>query len=52
MSGLKKQPRGGPKLKKGRQAQVKPNKHIAEQIRKILDKHYASKYRMQWRHGH
>jgi hypothetical protein len=28
-------------------AQARANKRLAEQIRKILGKHYASKYRMQ-----
>jgi hypothetical protein len=36
-----------PKPQKGRdKPQVIGNKRLAEQIRKILGKHYASKYRM------
>ncbi len=52
MRGQKKQPRGsGPKSQKGDKSQAKPNKHLAGQIRKILGKHYASKYRVQSRQG-
>ena len=54
MRGPKKQPRGSERLKlqKGDKPQAKANKHVASQIRKILGKHYASKYRVQSRHGH
>jgi hypothetical protein len=50
----KKQARGSElaKVAKGRQAQAKANKNLAGQIRKILGKHYASKYRVQSREGH
>ena len=49
MGGPMKQSRGSgrPKLKKGDKPQAKANKHVASQIRKILGKHYASKYRVQ-----
>jgi hypothetical protein len=54
MRGPKKQPRGSERLKlqKGDKPQAKANKHVDSQIRKILGKHYASKYRVQSRHGH
>jgi hypothetical protein len=54
MGGPKKQPRGSerPKLQKGDKPQAKANKRLAGQIRKILGKHYASKYRVQSREGH
>jgi hypothetical protein len=52
MGGPKRQPRGSewPKLQKGDKPQSKANKHLAGQIRKILGKHYVSKYRLQSRH--
>jgi hypothetical protein len=50
MRAPQKQPRGsGSKLRKGGKPRAKPNKHLAGQIRKILGKHYASKYRVQSR---
>jgi hypothetical protein len=53
MRGPKKEPqRSRPKLPKGDKPQAKANKHLAGQIRKILGKHYASKYRVQSRQGH
>ncbi len=50
MRGARKQPRARerPKSQKGRDTpQSKANKRLAEQIRKILGKHYASKYCVQ-----
>jgi hypothetical protein len=47
MRGARKQPpaRERPKPQKGRETpQSKANKRLAEQIRKVLGKHYASKY--------
>jgi hypothetical protein len=49
MRGAKKRPPGSerPKLQKGDKPQARANKRLALQIRKILGKHYASKYRVQ-----
>lgn len=49
MRGAKKQPPGSerPKLQRGEKSQARANKRLATQIRKILGKHYASKYRVQ-----
>lgn len=49
MRGAKKRSPGSqrPSLKKGGKSQAGVNKRLAEQIRKILGKHYASKYRVQ-----
>ena len=56
MRGAKKQPPGSerPKLQKGDkpQPQARANKRLAGQIRKILGKHYANKYRVQSRREH
>jgi hypothetical protein len=37
---------GAAKPHKGEKPQAKANKRLTEQIRKILGKHYASKYRV------
>jgi hypothetical protein len=52
--GAKKQPPGSErsKLQKGDKPQAKANKRLAGQIRKILGKHYANKYRVQSRREH
>jgi hypothetical protein len=49
MRGAKKRPPGiqRPSLQKGAKSQAGVNKRLAGQIRKILGKHYASKYRVQ-----
>jgi hypothetical protein len=54
MRGAKEQPPGSerPKLQKGDKPQAKANKRLAGQIRKILGKHYANKYRVQSRREH
>jgi hypothetical protein len=54
MRGAKKQPPGSerPKLQKDDKPQAKANKRLAGQIRKILGKHYANKYRVQSRREH
>jgi hypothetical protein len=39
-------------LKRGDKPRTKANKRLAGQIRKILGKHYASKYRVQSRREH
>jgi hypothetical protein len=46
MRGKKQAPAGQPKPQNGREKPPsRVNKRLAEQIRKILGKHYASKYR-------
>ena len=49
MRGATKRPLGSKRqrLQKGDKSQAGANKRLAEQIRKILGKHYASKYRVQ-----
>jgi hypothetical protein len=48
MRGARKQvgSRERPKPQKGEKTQARANKRLTEQIRKILGKHYASKYRV------
>jgi len=48
MSGARKQVRSRERLKpeKGEKPQARANKRLTDQIRKILGKHYASKYRV------
>jgi hypothetical protein len=46
MCGARKQVRSRLKPEKGEKPQARANKRLTEQIRKILGKHYASKYRV------
>ena len=47
MAPRKQNPRANlPKLRKPRDKLATSNKRLAEQIRKVLGKHYASKYRV------